>query len=111
MVRVTKAKKRYRRRRRHKIYRKAQIDQVRSKVTRVVDDHRLWKVEAKELQNAFHLVMDAYLELDREAKGYCSREELAGTIAAWAVNRRAKGQQENGKIQGNHGSGDGVFNP
>ena len=45
----------------------------------------------KELQNAFHLVMDAYLEFDREAKGYCSREELAGTIAAWGGKSPSKG--------------------
>jgi len=45
----------------------------------------------KELQNAFHLVMDAYLEFDRDAKGYCSREELAGTIAAWGGKSPSKG--------------------
>lgn len=45
----------------------------------------------KELQNAFHLVMDAYLEFDRDAKGYCSREELAGTIASWGGKSPSKG--------------------
>ena len=43
-----------------------------------------------QLQEAFRLCMDAYLEFDKDAKGFVSKEDMVGTIVEFAGRSPAK---------------------